>query len=147
MSSPEFLRYTRSALVEAGLTVSIQPLAGHGTSPEDLEKTTRFDWINSADTALQELKGKCAKVFVLGHSMGCTLAFQLAKHRDLAGLVLLAPSVEIKSPLARSTGVLKHVVRSFPSVAMDVQETEAYKDPSLLPYRRTPPVPYTKIFA
>ncbi|WP_025898329.1 alpha/beta hydrolase [Sneathiella glossodoripedis] len=59
-------------------------LAGHGTSPDDMETTGYLDWLSSAETALQELASLGKPVFVTGLSMGGMLTLHLAqKYPDI----------------------------------------------------------------
>jgi carboxylesterase len=61
-----------------GFTVSGPRLAGHGTSPDDMETTGHLDWLASAEAALLELKAQNRRIYVTGLSMGGTLALNLA---------------------------------------------------------------------
>ena len=61
-----------------GFTVSGPRLAGHGTSPDDMEKTGYLDWLASAEDALHDLVRKKKRVFVAGLSMGGALTLNLA---------------------------------------------------------------------
>lgn len=65
-------------------------MAGHGTSPDELAKTSPDDWIASVIEPLEELRKHCDKVFVLGVSMGGNVACALASRKKIDGLILLA---------------------------------------------------------
>lgn len=83
--SPPEMRPMGEYLTAQGLTVLGVRLAGHGTSPEDMAKTTWHDWVASAAEGLRELQGQCSKVFAAGLSMGGLLVLHLAAHHPLAG--------------------------------------------------------------
>lgn len=71
-------------------------LPGHGTRPGDLIDITKEDWIDAVDFGIRSLKGDVDHVYVVGFSLGGLLAVDAAmEHGDLAGLVLLSPSLEI----------------------------------------------------
>jgi len=54
-----------------GYTLSAPLLPGHGTQPEELNKTSWIDWYEAAERAYLELRGKCTKVFVCACPAGC----------------------------------------------------------------------------
>ena len=77
-STPAQFMELAEYLAGKGVSVYAPLIAGHGTKPEDLEKTTSKDWIESCEKALDELSEKVKKVFVLGNSFGGNIAFKLA---------------------------------------------------------------------
>lgn len=87
-------------LVEAyareGYTVYSPRLKGHGTTPEEMEETTHGDWIESVEAGYQWLKERCTKVFVVGLSMGGTLALYLAaRHTDIEGVIPINAAIDV----------------------------------------------------
>lgn len=79
------------------LTVSAPLLAGHGTHPDDLNKTKWQDWYQSAESAYLSLKVDHDEVWVGGESMGGVLALMLAaNHPEVAGLLLYAPALKAR---------------------------------------------------
>ncbi|MBX6394409.1 MAG: alpha/beta fold hydrolase [Alicyclobacillaceae bacterium] len=64
-------------LAEKGYTVLGPVLAGHGTTPEEMEGTGWRDWVASAQEAFESLRRQCDRVVVAGLSMGGTLALYL----------------------------------------------------------------------
>src|SRR4029453_16615399 len=85
--TPQNVRPLGDFLARRGLTVLAPRLAGHGTSVDEFEKTGPEDWISTVEGGLDQLKKTCSSVFVIGISMGGTLAMHLAATRgaDLAG--------------------------------------------------------------
>lgn len=77
--TPQSMRYVGEAINKRfGFTVMCPLLAGHGTSPDEMEKTGYLDWLNSAETALKQLAAEGRPVFVIGLSMGGSLTLNLA---------------------------------------------------------------------
>ncbi|QIK72928.1 alpha/beta fold hydrolase [Propioniciclava coleopterorum] len=110
-------------LADAGYTVSLPRLPGHGTSWQELNVTAWRDWYDHVDAAYAALRETCDTVFVAGLSMGGSLALRLAEqHPDVAGLMLVNPALGAVDPLARFAGVLKHVVRKVDSIANDIRK-------------------------
>jgi len=66
-------------------------LAGHGTKPQDLKKTTYQDWYRSTEEAYLFLQKKYREVYVFGVSAGALSALKLAKKYPVSSLVLEAP--------------------------------------------------------
>ncbi|MFF0391608.1 alpha/beta hydrolase [Kitasatospora sp. NPDC004615] len=120
--SPQSMRPWAEHLADAGLTVSVPLLPGHGTRWQDLQPTRWEDWYATAETALLELADRCEQVFVCALSMGGALALKLAeKHGDrISGLVLVNPSVRSDNPATVLLPVLRHLLPSLPGIASDI---------------------------
>lgn len=87
-------------------------LRGHGTRYEDLVGVRHADWVADAEAALNDLLTQVDRVVVVGLSMGGLTALNLA-HRNpdkLAGVVVLAPALRFKDPLAAFTPLIKLLV-------------------------------------
>jgi carboxylesterase len=109
-------------LAERGYAVSVPRLPGHGTTWRDLNRTTFTDWHAEAERSLEKLQANCDRVVVGGLSMGGALALRLAADhgRDVAGLVLVNPAVNIDRWDVKLLPVLRHVVPSFPGITDDI---------------------------
>ncbi|SEA99642.1 carboxylesterase [Thalassobacillus cyri] len=95
--SPQSMRPLAETYAKSGYTVAMPRLSGHGTHYEDMEKTSYKDWVASVEEALDWLKKRTRFQFVVGLSMGGTLALHLAKqHDDLKGIVLINAAIEIQ---------------------------------------------------
>ena len=120
--SPVSMRPWAQALADAGLSVRLPRLPGHGSTWQDLAVTRWEDWYGEVDAAFAELAERCADVFVCGLSMGGSLSLRLAELRGDAvrGLVLVNPSVHSENKALLALPVLKHVVRSVKGIGNDI---------------------------
>ncbi|WP_067128228.1 alpha/beta hydrolase [Microtetraspora malaysiensis] len=134
--SPQALRPWGEYLAEAGLTVALPRLPGHGTTWQEMSRTRWEDWYAELDKSFADLRGACAEVFVMGLSMGGCMALRLAEvHGELVrGVVVVNPSVVNDVPILRLAPVLKWFLRSVPGVAGDIKKEGATE----LGYARTP---------
>lgn len=109
-------------LAAEGWTVRVPRLPGHGTRWQDMNVTTWHDWYAEVDGALRELQSRCARVFVMGLSMGGTLTLRLAEeHGDaIAGIVLVNPSVHTERIDRFALPLIQLVVPSFPGISNDI---------------------------
>ncbi|MFX4261633.1 alpha/beta hydrolase [Pelotomaculum propionicicum] len=93
-----------------GITVSGVLLEGHGTKPSDLRGRSCEDWIGSAAAGLEKLKSICSHVFLIGFSMGGTIALHLAANYQADGVITVCAPVylELKLYLTRPIEYLLH---------------------------------------
>lgn len=97
--SPMSLRPLAEAFADAGFSVELPLLPGHGRRIEAMLPTRWEDWLATAEATYQSLAARCDSVVVAGLSMGGTLSLALAEgHREIAGLVLVNPLVERPAP-------------------------------------------------
>ncbi len=122
--SPQSLRPWGQHLAAGGLTVVCPRLPGHGTRWPDLNLTRWPDWYGEAEHAFTALRARCDRVFVMGLSMGATLALRLAELRpdEVAGLVLVNPSIQMMDRRLMALPLLKWVLPSFPGIASDIKK-------------------------
>jgi len=134
--SPQSLRPWAEYLAEAGLSVWLPRLPGHGTTWQDMARTRWEDWYAEIDRAFDQLRAHSDEIFVMGLSMGACLALRLAELRgpSVSGLVLVNPSLTGDTPLLMLTPVLKLVVPSLKGIASDIKTEGA----SELGYDRVP---------
>ncbi len=134
--SPQSMRAWADYLADAGLSVALPRLPGHGTTWQEMAKTRWEDWFAEVDRAFDELQSSSDEVFVMGLSMGGCLALRLAEVRGDAvrGLVLVNPSVAADTWLFALAPVLKLLVPSLKGVASDIKKEGAVE----LGYDRTP---------
>lgn len=134
-STPQSLRDWGDHLAAAGATVRCPLLPGHGTRWQDLNRTGWTDWYATAETELDQLRRECDTVFVFGQSMGGTIALRLAEnHPDIAGLVLVNPSVTTLRRSAALLPLLSQVLPSLSGLGSDIAKPGGYE----LAYDRMP---------
>tara|TARA_B100001123_G_C15343694_1_gene1036094 strand:+ start:2692 stop:3480 length:789 start_codon:yes stop_codon:yes gene_type:complete len=80
-------------LASHDLTAVANLLPGHGTSVEDCNSASRWDWIDSVKQGYDQLCLEFDEVFVIGFSMGSVLAFHLALERNPSGLIIISPAI------------------------------------------------------
>jgi carboxylesterase len=132
--SPQSLRPWAEYLADAGLSVSLPRLPGHGTTWQEMSRTRWEDWFAEVNRACDELQSRTDEIFAMGLSMGGCLALRLAELRGPAirGLVLVNPSLTQDSAVTFvAVRVLKYVVPSVKGIASDIKKagsTEAGYD-------------------
>jgi len=90
--NPQSMRGLAQALADAGLTVELPLLPGHGTAVADLVDTRWEDWSGAAEAAYADLATRCEAVAVVGLSMGGTLSLWLAeRHPEIAAAAVVNP--------------------------------------------------------
>ena len=91
--NPQSIRPLAQAFVDAGFTVEMPLLPGHGTSLDDMLTIGWDDWSSAAEAAYEELAARCERVVAAGLSMGGTISLWLAaRHPSIAGIVLVNPA-------------------------------------------------------
>ena len=90
------VRLLARRLHDKGYTVAGPLLPGHGTTPEDLNRTTWQDWAREGEAVYRRLAARCEKVFAGGESMGGVLALHLAAgHPEIVGVMAYAPAIRL----------------------------------------------------
>ncbi|GAA0618677.1 alpha/beta fold hydrolase [Sporichthya brevicatena] len=122
--SPQSMRPWAEHLAAAGLTVALPRLPGHGTRWQDANMTTWDDWYACIEREFLALRERCEAVFVCGLSMGGTLSLRLAEQhgRDLAGVVVVNPSVIGLDPRLKVLPVLQRVLPSLGGIGSDIKK-------------------------
>lgn len=124
--TPRSVSGVAAALARAGLATASPLLPGHGTSPDDLERTGWADWTAAADEAYRTLAATHDRVVVMGLSMGGSLACWVAALHEPAGLVLVNPFVD--PPAESFREILRTVLdqghRSVPGIGGDLADPD-----------------------
>ncbi|MHB1583754.1 MAG: alpha/beta hydrolase [Acidimicrobiales bacterium] len=135
--NPNSMRGVAEKLADAGLSVELPLLPGHGTALEDMVDTRWADWSAAAEEAYLGLAARCRAVVVVGLSMGGTLSCWLAeRHRPIAGLALVNPLV--KPPDDEFRSAIKDLLDSGTPVAPGIGSDIAMPDAHEITYDGTP---------
>ncbi|MDQ4084936.1 MAG: alpha/beta fold hydrolase [Actinomycetota bacterium] len=122
--SPASMRPWGEFLASQGLTVRVPRLPGHGTTWQEMNRTRWHDWYAEVESELDDLLAHCDTAVVGGLSMGGCLALRLAqqRHRDVAAVVLVNPSVASQNRQLHAVPVLKWLVPSRPGIGNDIKK-------------------------
>lgn len=122
--SPFSMRPWGEFLAAEGFAVRGPRLPGHGTTWQDCNTTTENDWLAEVHRSFDLLAEECDRVFVAGLSMGGTLAIRFAQQRprDLAGLVLVNPSLMTLRFEAKVLPLLARLTPSWAPIANDIKK-------------------------
>lgn len=135
--SPPEMRPMGEYLAHKGLTVLGVRLAGHGTTPEDLARTTWQDLITSVEEPLLRLREQRGCVFVAGLSMGGLLTLYLAARHPISGAVLLSTPAYLNDWRLKWLPILKYFVKwHHSSGEQDLTDPNGREKVSF--YRRVP---------
>ncbi len=128
--NPGTMRPLAEALVDAGFTVEMPRLPGHGTTIEDMMTTTWADWSGAAAAAYADLARRSRTVVVVGLSMGGTLtAWLAARHPEVAGIVCINPAIAAREPEVKEmvTLMLGAGETVSPGIGSDIADPEAHE--------------------
>jgi carboxylesterase len=94
------------------------------------------DWYGEIERGFDRLRGRCDSVFVMGLSMGGTLALRLAEQRreEVTGVVVVNASLATERKDAKLLPVLSKVLPSFPGISDDIKKEGVTEHA----YERTP---------
>jgi len=143
--NPFSMRSLATRLAEAGHSVELPLLPGHGTAVEDMIPTRWADWSGAAEAAYADLAGRCRSVALVGLSMGGTLSCWLAeRHAEISGLAVINPLVE------PANDELRRAVQSLSDAGTEVMDgigsDIALPDASELSYPGTPVAALLSLF-
>ncbi len=138
--TPQSMRPWAEHLAAQGYSVRLPRLPGHGTSWQDMNRTTWTQWYDEIRAGYDELAARCDTVFACGLSMGGTLVTRLAEDLSddpagkLAGLVLVNVALGTMRKDAALARYLAWAVRSRPGIGSDIKKPGTAE----LSYDRTP---------
>lgn len=124
--SPQGVRPLARALADAGFTVRLPLLPGHGTTWQDLNTTTWRSWYAALERDFADLHARCRVVVAAGLSMGGALVTRLAQvhPQGVHGLVLVNPALRVDDPRMLALPLLHRVLPSLPGIGNDVHRTD-----------------------
>lgn len=89
-STPYEVRELGDRLHAVGHSVAGIRLPGHGTRYQDLDTVPWTHWSEAVELGYELLTSRCEQVFIMGVSMGATLALITASRRPVAGVVSIS---------------------------------------------------------
>ncbi|HLL21828.1 MAG TPA: alpha/beta fold hydrolase [Kofleriaceae bacterium] len=131
--TPYEVRYLGEQLARGGITVAAPCLPGHATSVADLDTQTWADWAGGVERAFDAMRARCARVAVVGQSLGGLLALHLASQRpEVACVASLAAPLWLEGlsgHVARWTRGPLRRVRTLPKLGgSDVRDPHAKRE-------------------
>ncbi len=142
--NPSSMRGLAEAFVDAGHTVEMPRLPGHGTHVDDMVHTGWADWSGAAEAALVDLESRTDEVVVAGLSMGGSLTAWLAtRHPELAGIICINPAV---APQDEMLSVVTAMVAAGDTVMAGIGSDVADPDVVESAYPQTPLAPLVSMF-
>lgn len=133
-STPQSVASVAAALEQAGFTVDMPLLPGHGTTWQDLAQTPHRQIMQAARDSWDRLAGRCELVATVGLSMGGALALHVAAHRDVLAVTAINPGLRLKPGTATAARLLSPVAPAVAAVAGDIAQTGVQE----IAYERTP---------
>ncbi len=93
--SPYELEGFAEQLNHAGFTVLRSKLAGHGTTPADLNKQKETDWIKGLVAEYQQLSARYNTIYIVGISFGGVVALEAIRRKliDPKGIITISTPV------------------------------------------------------
>src|SRR5579859_1292453 len=121
--NPQSMRYLAEALANAGFTVALPRLRGHGTTPADMATSTASQWIADLDQATTWLRERCDTLFVAGLSMGGTLTLYMAgQHPELfKGIIPINAVISIHNPGLAALAYAADAPAELPGIGSDIK--------------------------
>jgi carboxylesterase len=121
------VRPLAQVLHRAGYTVAGPLLPGHGTTPEELNRTHRQAWHAAVETCYLELSSRCRRVVVGGESLGALLALLLAaRHPEVGAVLSYAPAFRFRS---RKATLLAPILALFTAQRPKANNPPSASDP------------------
>lgn len=131
------LRPLLDRIAAAGFAVDAALLAGHGTSPAELQKLGFDDWVAGVRERLRRIAERHGSYVLLGFSLGSLVAMQLASEADLpeglAGLVVLGNALTLGPFTRQGLAALSRLGARLPDLYLFKTQSGDVRDRSALP--------------
>ena len=119
-----------------GFTTSAPLLPGHGTTPDELNKTTWKQWVEKAEKEYEWLKTKSKKILIGGSSMGGALSLYLASKLKIDGVFTLGTPYDLRLKVKILTYFLNLIGKPLKKPEKTLKY---YQQTGLKSYDRYPP--------
>jgi carboxylesterase len=114
MGSPLSSRPMAEYLCQQGITIHCPLLPGHGHYPNKLYNVPRRAWMAEVEEAYHFMRGRCQRLFIIGHSMGNILgAHLITTCGGVEGIAMLAPVYDVPDGRLRFVNLLRPVMPWF----------------------------------
>ena len=122
--SPASMRPWGEHLAELGYAVSVPRLPGHGTTWQEMNRTTFADWYAEVERAFEKLRTECDEVVVGGLSMGGGLVLWLAANHphEVAGVVLVNAAVSSQNRQLLAVPLAKRLLPALNGIGNDIKK-------------------------
>ena len=138
--TPASVRGIAEVMAAAGYDVELPRLPGHGTTVEDMLRTSWADWAGEVGNAVARLGARVSQIVAVGQSMGGTLVLRAAlDHPQIAALVLVNPLTRVRD--AETMALLDDLLEDDILVAPGEGSDIADPDSSDIAYSGTPIAP------
>ena len=111
-------------IAEQGFIAENILLPGHGTRVNDLMRLGWTDWDEAVRKELHALKQRCDLVFIIGHSIGGSLALHRAAHEEVAGIITMCSPIHMFPWMRPLIKLGKYVLPMVPTIREDVNDPD-----------------------
>ena len=123
---PKEMRPVAKVLEDAGIVTSTPMLAGHGATYKEMLAVGYEDWLESCQSALDQLAGEVDLIVCAGLSMGAILSLMMAaRNKNVGGLALLSPTLKYDGKMASPWRVFLPCVDFLPFLGTMCYWTES----------------------
>jgi carboxylesterase len=144
--NPQSMRDLALAISDAGFTVELPLLPGHGTDIADMIPTRWENWSGAAEETYTELAARSDAVVVVGLSMGGLLAVWLAEHHpEIAAIAVVNPL--LAGPDADTVALVESMLEGGDEVAPGIGSDIAKEGVAESAYPGLPLRPALSLFA
>ena len=140
--APGEMRLLGEYLHQQGLTVLGVRLAGHGTTPQDLNETKWQDWYKAVSDGVYRLQANCDRVSIVGLSMGGLLTIKAAAELPVAKAAILAAPIYVCDRSALYLPLLRFFIRYLKKRQRQYQVPASYS----VCYHMMPVKPLSSLF-
>jgi carboxylesterase len=116
-------------------------LPGHGTQVRDMLPIGWPEWARAVRQELQNLQGRCERVFLVGHSLGGALCLHVAAHTPVAGVVTICAPAYMPIWMLPAVRLARRLTPMLPTLSEDIRDAEARRRYAGQVYRWTPMAP------
>ena len=134
-STTSGMMYLSQQFAAADFHVELPSLPGHGTTWQNLNKTSYEEWIEELQKSLHILQTRTSNIYVCGLSLGGALALRMAQlNSEISGIILINNACKFTHPKFWFVPIIRFLIPSTPAIASDIKDPEEKE----IAYDRTP---------